>query len=87
VIVSFFSTTVSGYDGITAEYRLAYDAGGNEIPAAVFVRLDGENAYLMLSIEDAEVLAAQLPLVLAEHQRAERDPEVSADWAGDAKAA
>jgi hypothetical protein len=85
--MSFFSTTVSGYDGITAEYRPAYDADNREIPAAVFVRLDGENAYLMLSIEDAGVLAAQLPLVLAEHQRAERDPEVSAEWSGDAKAA
>jgi hypothetical protein len=85
--MSFFSTTVSGYDGLTAEYRPAYDADGREIPAAVFVRLDGENAYLMLSIEDAGVLAAQLPLVLAEHQRAERDPGVVSEWSGDAKAA
>ncbi|MGW4071841.1 hypothetical protein [Nocardia grenadensis] len=85
--MSFFSTTVSGYDGLTAEYRPAYKAGDTEISAAVYVRLDGENAYLMLSIEDAGALAAQLPLVLAEHQRAERDPEVSADWSGDEKAA
>lgn len=85
--MSFFSTTVSGYDGLTAEYRPAYEADNREIPAAVFVRLDGENAYLMLSIEDAGVLAAQLPLVLAEHQRAQRDPEVSADWSEGSKAA
>ncbi|WP_280398470.1 hypothetical protein [Nocardia carnea] len=85
--MSFFSTTVSGYDGLTAEYRPAYEADNREIPAAVFVRLDGENAYLMLSIEDTQVLAAQLPLVLAEHQRAARDPEVSAAWSGESKAA
>ncbi|WP_416562762.1 hypothetical protein [Nocardia testacea] len=85
--MSFFSTTVSGYDGLTAEYRPAYEAEDREIPAAVFVRLDGENAYLMLSIEDTQVLAAQLPLVLAEHQRAQRDHEVSAEWSGEAKAA
>lgn len=85
--MSVFSTTVSGYDGISAEYRPAYEADDREIPATVFVRLYGANAYLTLSIEDAQVLAAQLPLVLAEHQRAERDPEVSASWSGDAKAA
>jgi hypothetical protein len=70
--MSFFSTTVSGYDGISAEYRPSYEAHQRQIPATVFVRLDGADSYLCLSIEDARALSAQLPGVLAEHQAAEQ---------------
>ncbi|MEU5761159.1 hypothetical protein [Nocardia sp. NPDC047648] len=70
--MSFFHTTVSGHDGITAEYRpereSTYDGG--VIPAAVFIELSGAKAYLCLSIEDARTLAEALPGILAEHDAA-----------------
>ncbi|MER7453267.1 hypothetical protein ABTW96_23580 [Nocardia beijingensis] len=70
--MSFFNTTVSGYDGITAEYHPEREStyGGGVIPATVFIELSGANAYLSLSIEDARTLAQALPGVLAEHDAA-----------------
>ncbi|MEU2104309.1 hypothetical protein [Nocardia sp. NPDC019255] len=70
--MSFFSTSVSGYDGITAEYHPEREStyGGGVIPATVFIELSGTNAYLSLSIEDARALAQALPGVLAEHDAA-----------------
>ncbi|WP_063053027.1 hypothetical protein [Nocardia arthritidis] len=71
--MSFFHTTVSGYDGITAEYHpereSTYDGG--VIRATVFIELVDAHAYLSLSIEDARSLLAQLPVVLAEHDAVE----------------
>jgi hypothetical protein len=77
--MSFFNASVSGYDGITAEYKPAGEVRGNTVPAVVFVRLDGADAYLCLSIEDARALSAQLPGVLAEHDEAERVSAASPD--------
>jgi hypothetical protein len=67
--MSFFHTTVSGYDGITAEYHPEREStyGGGVIPATVFIELSDAHAYLSLSIEDARTLAEALPSVLAEH--------------------
>ncbi|MFI5540301.1 hypothetical protein ACIA5H_28305 [Nocardia sp. NPDC051900] len=71
--MSFFHTTVSGHDGITAEYHpereSTYDGG--VIPATVFIELVDAHAYLSLSIADARSLLAQLPVVLAEHDAVE----------------
>ncbi|MGY5305825.1 hypothetical protein [Nocardia gipuzkoensis] len=71
--MSFFSTCVSGHDGITAEYHAEREAAysGGVLPATVFIELSGANAYLSLSIEDARSLLAQLPVVLAEHDAVE----------------
>lgn len=85
--MSYFSAIVSGRDGISSEYRPAGKHFGIDVPASVAVRLGGVDAYLNLSIEDARVLVAQLPLVLAEHSQAERDPAAVADWSGDSEAA
>ncbi|MGY5276440.1 hypothetical protein [Nocardia gipuzkoensis] len=67
--MSFFNTTVSGHDGITAEYHPEREStyGDGVIPATVFIELSGANGYLSLSIEDARTLAAALPRVVAEH--------------------
>ncbi|MGV9545215.1 hypothetical protein ACWDSF_28140 [Nocardia beijingensis] len=71
--MSFFSTAVSGHDGITAEYHPEREAAysGGVLPATVFIELSGANAYLSLSIADARSLLAQLPVVLAEHDAVE----------------
>lgn len=85
--MSYFSAHVSGRDGITTEYRPAGRYRSIDVPASISVHLDGVDSYLNLSVEDAQVLAAQLPLVLAEHSRAMRDPAAVADWSGDSEAA
>ncbi|MBF6468875.1 MULTISPECIES: hypothetical protein [Nocardia] len=70
--MSFFNTTVSGHDGITAEYHPERESayGDGVIPATVFIELSGANGYLSLSIEDARTLAEALPGVVAEHEAA-----------------
>jgi hypothetical protein len=66
--MSFFHTTVSGYDGIAAEYHPERESTyGGVIPATVFIELVDAHAYLSLSIADARTLAEALPGVLAEH--------------------
>ncbi|WP_157115158.1 hypothetical protein [Nocardia niwae] len=65
--MSFFHTSVSGYDGITAEYHPERETEHGSVPATVFIELVDARAYLCLSIEDARTLAEALPGVLAEH--------------------
>ncbi|WP_280446329.1 hypothetical protein [Nocardia brasiliensis] len=65
--MSFFNTTVAGYDGITAQYRPEREREHCVTPAGVLIELSGANAYLHLGIEDARTLAEALPGVLAEH--------------------
>ncbi|MEU6833068.1 hypothetical protein ABZ894_30860 [Nocardia beijingensis] len=71
--MSFFNTTVAGFDGITVKFHPEREStyGGGVIPATVFIELSGANAYLSLSIADARSLLAQLPVVLAEHEAVE----------------
>ncbi|WP_157111378.1 hypothetical protein [Nocardia beijingensis] len=71
--MSFFNTSVSGHDGITAEYHAEREAAysGGVLPATVFIELLNANGYLSLSIADARSLLAQLPVVLAEHDAVE----------------
>ncbi|MET7769099.1 hypothetical protein [Nocardia sp. NPDC005366] len=69
--MSYFSIHVSGLDGIAAEYRPERESElGFTVPAAVDVVLCESSSYLHLSIEDARMLAEQLPAVLAEHDAA-----------------
>ncbi|MBF6194163.1 hypothetical protein U3653_22200 [Nocardia sp. CDC186] len=68
--MSFFNTTVSGYDGIAVEYKAERESTYGRNPAWVHVALSGSDAYLCLSIVDARTLAQALPGILAEHDAA-----------------
>lgn len=85
--MSFFNVSASGRDGISTDYRPASKTHGINISAGIRIVLDGADAWLYLSIADARTLAAQLPLVLAEHDAVEREPAALADWATEPGAA
>ncbi|MFI5535304.1 hypothetical protein ACIA5H_02830 [Nocardia sp. NPDC051900] len=68
--MSFFNSTVAGYEGISVEYKPAHEGTHAPLPAWVHISLDGSDAYLCLSIEDARSLADQMPVVMALHEAA-----------------
>ncbi len=73
--MSFISSQMCKFDGIEAEYRPARENELGPIPASVSVELNHEvigHARLSLSIEDARVLAEQLPQIVMMHDLAER---------------
>ncbi len=69
--MSYFSTSVSGRDGITAKYWPAREGEYTSLPAGVVVELTDAKAYMLLDIADARSLLEQLPAILAEHDAAE----------------
>jgi hypothetical protein len=69
--MSFFSTSVHGYEGITVSYRPQTQDKYGGLPARVSVSLNRSDSCLCLDIADARSLLAQLPVVLAEHDAVE----------------
>ncbi|MBF6473722.1 MULTISPECIES: hypothetical protein [Nocardia] len=69
--MSFFSTSVHGYEGITVRYRPQTQDAYGGLPARVSVSLNRSDSWLVLDIEDARSLLAQLPVVLTEHDAVE----------------
>jgi len=88
--MSFVTTMVFGFEGVSTEYHPGFTHDGMTIAGTVHVSLVGaeRSTHLSLSVEDARSLLAQLPGVLAEHDRGaaevvsvyERDAASSAEW-------
>ncbi|WP_405159538.1 hypothetical protein OG203_24005 [Nocardia sp. NBC_01499] len=82
--MSFMSVSTSSVDtdGVKVGYRPSrpYEGfGGGSIPASVDIDLTGSGqAWLNLSIADAQSVLVNLPAVLAEHAAAHGDPEMAA---------
>lgn len=78
--MSHISTQVNVFDGLTVTYFPVRPSSfpGEMLPASISVDLNGGYARLSLSMEDARLLAEQLPGLVMAHDATERDAKVRA---------